>query len=70
MYRIRFKELLKEKDIHGAQLSRKLGYNRTIVSTWVSGRAKPTERTIPRIAEILGVSTEEVIACFSDEENQ
>lgn len=70
MYRARFKELLREKDLHGAQLARRLGFNRSIISAWTYGRAKPTERTIPKIAEILGVSTEEVIACFSDEENQ
>lgn len=70
MYRKRFKDLLKRCDVHGAQLSRRLGYYRTLVSAWVSGRSKPKASVIPRIAEILGVSTEEVIACFSDEEEK
>ena len=67
---MRFKELLKQKDIHGAQLARKLGYQRAIVSAWVTARARPTTDTLPKIAEILGVSVEEVIACFTEKKGE
>ena len=60
------KELLKSKDLHGAQLARRLGYNRTIVSAWVKGRSKPGIDVVPKIAEILDVSVAEVVACFTD----
>lgn len=65
-----FKELLKKKDLHGAQLARRLGYNRTIVSAWVKGRSKPGITIVPKIAEVLGVSVEEVVACFTGKKEE
>ena len=61
---MKFRELLKKKDIHGAQLARRVGCDRSLVSCWVRGTAKPTIDRIPKIAEVLGVTTDEVIACF------
>ena len=60
-----FKELLKKNDIHGAQLARKLGCERSLVSCWVTGKTRPTLDMIPKIAEILNVSVEELINIFT-----
>ena len=61
----KFRELLKEKDIHGAQVARKLGIKRSAVNDWARGRCKPALKHIIPLADILGVSVEMIIACFN-----
>lgn len=59
-----FKELLKSRDIHGAQLARRLGFTRSTVSRWVAGKSLPRAEDLPKIAEILNVSCDELLASF------
>lgn len=61
-----FKELLAEKDIHGAQVARRLKLNRSTVSAWCTGRSKPRKALLPRIAAVLGVSVATIEECFDD----
>ena len=58
------KDLLKEKDLHASQLARRIGVHRSVVCRWARGVLKPKDSYIPKIAEALGVSVEEVIKCF------
>ena len=60
----KFRSLLKEKDLHGAQLARKLGVDRRMVSFWVRGELIPRTIMIPKIAKALDVSIEEIMSCF------
>lgn len=59
-----FKELLKEKDLSGAQLSRRLGKTSSAVSKWVRGQAEPSLTDVKLISEILNVSVDDVLNCF------
>ena len=61
---MKFKELLKEVDLNGSQLARRLGLSTEAVSQWIRGVAYPPLSRIPTIAKVLGVSVERVLACF------
>ncbi|MBO5212184.1 MAG: helix-turn-helix transcriptional regulator [Clostridia bacterium] len=55
--------LRKEKQLSQSQLGEMLGVTNKAVSKWENGSAKPNTILIPKIAEILGVSVEELFAC-------
>ncbi|MBQ3019113.1 MAG: helix-turn-helix transcriptional regulator [Clostridia bacterium] len=59
-----FRDLLKERDINGSQLARKLGVDRALVSCWVTGKTRPTLDMIPKIAKELNLTVEEVLNFF------
>ena len=59
-----FKQLLREKDLTGAQLGRRIGVSRWVVSYWTSGKGTPRAKYIPDIAEVLGITVEDVLRCF------
>lgn len=61
-----FKDLLKDKDIHGAQVARRLNLDRSTVSAWCTGRSKPRKAMLPRIAAVLGVGVATIEECFAD----
>lgn len=61
---MKFKQLLREKDLTGAQLGRRIGVSRWVVSYWMSGKGSPRSKYIPNIAEALGITVEEVLRCF------
>lgn len=52
-----------EKGFSQAQLGEMLGVTNKAVSKWENGSAKPNTVLIPRIAEIFGVTVEELFAC-------
>ncbi len=62
------KELLKEKDLHGAQLARRLGRNRATILHWTNGHSIPKLKDIHAIADALYVSELEIIDCFAKRE--
>lgn len=64
-----FKELLREKDIHGAQLARKIGCSRASISAWTLGKSTPRLEYCRLIATALGISVNEVVNCFVKDEN-
>ena len=52
-----------EKGLSQVQLGDMLGVTNKAVSKWENGSAKPNTVLIPRLAEILGVTVEELFAC-------
>lgn len=58
------KEILKEKDLSYAWLSRRCGVGRMSVFNWATGRTKPGVKHIRNIANALNMTTDEVIDCF------
>ena len=52
-----------EKGLSQSQLGELLGVTNKAVSKWENGSAKPNTVLIPRIAEIFGVTVEELFAC-------
>ncbi len=59
-----FRQLLRTSGYTQVELARKLGVTQALVSKWVTARGTPKTVTITKIAEVLGVTTDEVIACF------
>ena len=62
-----FKELMRKRDINGAQLGRKLNISRSMVSRWALGKSQPKIEDIPQIADILGCTVEDIVNCFKKE---
>lgn len=58
------KEILKEKDLTYAWLSRRCGVDPVSVSKWAKGENKPGIVHVRRMAEALGMTDTEVIDCF------
>ena len=63
-----FRQLLRTSGYTQVELARKLGVTQALISKWVTGRGTPKTVTISKIAEVFGVSVDEVIACFKIEE--
>ena len=59
-----FKELLKEVDMNGAQVARKIGVTRPTVYSWVRGETSPTVANLVEIAKAMNVPIERVMECF------
>lgn len=55
--------LRNEKGLSQTQLGEMLGVTNKAVSKWENGSAKPNTSLIPKIAEIFGVTVEELFAC-------
>lgn len=58
------RELLKSKGITQMQFAEKIGVSQRLVSYWCNKERKPDIFTVLQIAEILGVTVDEVISCF------
>lgn len=66
-----FRQLLKEKDLHGAQLARRIGVSVQLVHYWMrEGSGLPKAVYLDKIANALGVSIETVVKCFVAKEDQ
>ncbi len=63
---MKFKQLLKDKDITGAQLARRINVSVYTVWKWTNGKGEPAARRMLKIAEALNVSVEEIVRCFAD----
>ena len=50
-----------EKDISQVDIARELGVSRGFVSNLENGKTNPTLATITRVADALGVSTDELL---------
>lgn len=59
-----FRELRKQKGITQTFIARQLGVSNNCVSFWEKGRNKPSIAVLPRLAEILNVSLDELIKSF------
>lgn len=56
-------ELRTQKGLSQSQLGEMLGVTNKAVSKWENGSTKPNTNLLPKIAEILGVTVEELFAC-------
>lgn len=61
---MKFKELRKSKNMTQCELANALGKQQSCISSWESGRFKPTTDTIIKIASVLGCSMQTVLECF------
>lgn len=51
-------ELLKQKGVSGAQMSRELGFSNAVFSQWKNKKQKPSAESLQKIAEYFGVSVD------------
>lgn len=58
-------QILKEKDLSYAWLSRRLGIDRGTVRKWVIDNKKPKEKYHSAIAQALGMTEEQVKEMFA-----
>lgn len=56
-------ELRTQKGLSQSQLGEMLGVTNKAVSKWENGSTKPNTNLLPKIAEIFGVTVEELFAC-------
>lgn len=56
-----FEVAMASKDITGAEIARTLGVSDTTVSHWKHGRLYVAEKYRARVAELLGVSVDELV---------
>ncbi len=59
-------ELLKKAKLTQTQLAKKLNISPRLVSYWCKKERKPNILILPNLSNILGVSVDEIIACFKD----
>jgi transcriptional regulator with XRE-family HTH domain len=55
------KKIRTKKGITQIEISKKLGVNRSFVSNLENGKTNPTLATITKLAQVLGVSTNELL---------
>lgn len=58
------KELRVNAGITQVELGKHLGVKQNTISNWETGRSRPDIEKTAKIAEVLGVTTDEVIDCF------
>ena len=59
-----FKALRERKNKTQREIETALGLANSTVSKWENGICQPQIEQIPKLAKALGVSVEEVVACF------
>lgn len=59
-----FKDLRRNAGITQVELGRLLGVKQSSISNWETGASRPDIEKTAKIAEVLGVTTDEVIDCF------
>ncbi len=63
-----FKELMGE--ITQKELANGLGITQQSISRWVSGKGCPKTTDLPKIAKVLNVPVEQVLACFTEDDGE
>ena len=51
---------MKRNGVSATELADKIGMNRSIVSDWKNGKTRSYEKHLPKIAEALGVSIDDI----------
>ncbi len=62
--KLTLKDYLKAADINGAQLGRRIGVEREVISRWATGKAIPRQSNVKKMAEALGVNYIELLQVF------
>lgn len=58
--------LLRKNNITQSQLAAKIGITQQLVSKWVTGGCQPQIEMLPKLAEALNCSVEEIVNCFKE----
>lgn len=63
---MKLKQLLKEKDLSAAQLSRRVGVSVYTTWKWTNNKGEPNAVHMLQIAEALNVPVEDIVRCFAE----
>lgn len=61
-----FRELRKRSGLKQKDLVRKLDVKKSAVSMWETGKSRPKIDMLPKLAEALNCSVEEIVNCFKE----
>lgn len=61
-------KMLIDKGLTQTELAKRVGVSFQSVNHWMTGKSNPSYGYIPKIAEALDITTDEVIAYFADKE--
>lgn len=61
------KELLKKAGLTQSEFAKQLGVTQSLISQWIAGLCQPNIKQLPRIAELLNVSVDDIVALFCTE---
>lgn len=59
------KKLLKDHHITQENVAKKLKVHQTLISQWCCGKGKPNIFHLQKLAKILDVPVEKILACFN-----
>ena len=62
------KELRKKAGFSQNELAEKISVLQNTISNWENGVSRPSLDVIPKLANVLGVTVEEVVKCFEKKE--
>ena len=62
----KMEELMKKANLTQVELAKRLGVSSRLVSYWCKKERKPNILILPNLSNILGVSVDEIIACFKN----
>ena len=58
------KDLRKLKNVTQTEIAKSLGIKQSSVAMWESGASRPQTKDLRKIADVLGVSVEQLLDCF------
>ena len=64
---MQFKELRKQVGITQSALAIRLGVTQSTLAMWETGKSRPRLVDLSKIASVLNVPVERVLACFTSE---
>ena len=56
------RDLVKKSEKTQEEIANALGVHQTLVSLWVCGKCKPNIADLPKIANVLGCSIEDIVS--------
>jgi transcriptional regulator with XRE-family HTH domain len=62
--KLTLKDYLKAADLNGAQLGRRIGVERAVISRWATGKSIPRPNNVKKMAEVMNVSYYELLHIF------
>ena len=68
--RKRLARILEQKGMSAYALAKVVGYKPQTVYNWVYGHGTPTPAVMLKMIKILGISAQEILEIFTEEENE
>lgn len=60
----KMKDLLKQAGLTQSEFAKRLGITQSLVSQWISNKCQPQLNMVPKVAKLLNVSVEDILALY------